>query len=208
MRLIRGFQYYQLVRCYGDVPLVTKALDPAVEEDRKEIFGPRTPRNQVMDYAFEDLDYAVKHIAAQKSKNAFSRDLAAAMMSEALVALPLYVAGIAPVLDVRSLYGLRVAVVVEEVVTARKRSGESAPEIIDVRLHASCRNYSESTHTARPHLFLGRQSRRPLQRRAIGVVPACGRCGHIDVLPRGELVAAASGGLVVVQAGEVEFTGA
>ena len=42
----------------------------------------------------------------------------------------------------------------------------------------------------------------------IGVVPACGRCGHIDVLPRGELVAAASGGLVVVQAGEVEFTGA
>lgn len=79
-RLIRGYQYYQLVRCYGDVPLVTKALDP---NDRDELFGPRTNRNTVMDYALEDLTFATEHIAAKSSKNAYSRDLAAAMKSEA-----------------------------------------------------------------------------------------------------------------------------
>lgn len=78
-RLIRGYQYYQLVRCYGDVPLVTKALD---ENDTEELFGPRTDRNKVMDYALEDLSFAVANISAQKSKNAFSKDLAAAMKSE------------------------------------------------------------------------------------------------------------------------------
>ena len=79
-RLIRGYQYYQLVRCYGDVPLVTKALQPS---DRDELFGPRTKRNTVMDYALEDLTFATEHIAAKSSKNAYSRDLAAAMKSEA-----------------------------------------------------------------------------------------------------------------------------
>lgn len=78
-RLIRGYQYYQLVRCYGDVPLVTKALD---ENDTEELFGPRTDRNKVIDYALEDLSFAVANISAQKSKNAFSKDLAAAMKSE------------------------------------------------------------------------------------------------------------------------------
>ncbi len=78
-RLIRGFQYYQLVRCYGDVPLIKKALQPT---DREELFGPRTDRNIVMDYALEDLSFAVENIAAQNSKNAFSKDLAAAMKSE------------------------------------------------------------------------------------------------------------------------------
>lgn len=78
-RLIRGYQYYQLVRCYGDVPLVTKALD---ENDTEELFGPRTDRNKVMDYALEDLSFAVANISAQKSKNAYSKDLAAAMKSE------------------------------------------------------------------------------------------------------------------------------
>lgn len=78
-RLIRGYQYYQLVRCYGDVPLVTKALD---QNDTDELFGPRTDRNKVMDYALEDLSFAVANISAQKSKNAFSKDLAAAMKSE------------------------------------------------------------------------------------------------------------------------------
>ncbi|MDE6134622.1 MAG: RagB/SusD family nutrient uptake outer membrane protein, partial [Muribaculaceae bacterium] len=78
-RMIRGYQYFQLVRAYGDVPLVTKALQP---DDREEIFGPRTNRNTVMDYALEDLSYAVANIGTKKSKNAFSADLAAAIKSE------------------------------------------------------------------------------------------------------------------------------
>ena len=78
-RLMRGYEYYLLVRAYGDVPLVKKALDPADEAD---LFGPRTPRNEVMDYALEDLTFAVENIATKASKIEFSADLAAAIKSE------------------------------------------------------------------------------------------------------------------------------
>lgn len=78
-RLMRGYEYYLLVRAYGDVPLVKRALDPA---DEAELFGPRTPRNEVMDYALEDLTFAVENIATKASKIEFSADLAAAIKSE------------------------------------------------------------------------------------------------------------------------------
>ena len=78
-RLMRGYEYYLLVRAYGDVPLVKKALDPT---DEAELFGPRTPRNEVMDFALEDLNYAVTNIATKASKIEFSADLAAAIKSE------------------------------------------------------------------------------------------------------------------------------
>ena len=45
-RLNRARSFYDLVRRYGDVPLVTKALDPT---DQAELFGARTPRKQVME---------------------------------------------------------------------------------------------------------------------------------------------------------------
>lgn len=78
-RMMRGYQYYLLVRAYGDVPLVEKALDPV---DHAELFGPRTPRNTVMDFAIEDLTYASEYIATTASKNAFSSDLAKAIKTE------------------------------------------------------------------------------------------------------------------------------
>lgn len=78
-RMMRGYQYYLLVRAYGDVPLVEKALDPT---DEAELFGPRTPRNTVMDYALEDLTFAVNNIATKASKLEFSADLAAAIKTE------------------------------------------------------------------------------------------------------------------------------
>lgn len=78
-RMMRGYQYYLLVRAYGDVPLVEKALDPV---DHAELFGPRTARNTVMDYAIEDLTFASANIATAASKNAFSADLAKAIKTE------------------------------------------------------------------------------------------------------------------------------
>lgn len=78
-RLMRGYEYYLLVRAYGDVPLVEKALDPT---DEAELFGPRTARNTVMDFVLEDLDYAVNNISTQASKIEFSADLARAIKSE------------------------------------------------------------------------------------------------------------------------------
>lgn len=77
-RLIRAQQYYELVRALGDVPLVTEVLDPS----SPELFGPRTPRNQVMDFVLEDLNYAVEHIIQQKNMQEISVDLANAMKSE------------------------------------------------------------------------------------------------------------------------------
>ncbi len=77
-RLIRAQQYYELVRALGDVPLVTEVLDPSSEA----LYGPRTPRNEVMDLVLEDLNYAVENIIQQGNKMEFSVDLANAMKSE------------------------------------------------------------------------------------------------------------------------------
>ena len=77
-RLIRAMQYYELVRALGDVPLVEKVLNP----DSPEVYGERTPRNTVMDFVLEDLNYAVENILTQSSKIEFSIDMANAMKSE------------------------------------------------------------------------------------------------------------------------------
>lgn len=78
-RMYRARGYYDLVRRYGDVPLVKTPLDPA---DEAELFGPRTPRNEVMDFVLEDIDYAIENISAASGKTVFSKDLALAMKTE------------------------------------------------------------------------------------------------------------------------------
>lgn len=77
-RLIRGMQYYDLVRNLGDVPLVTEVLNP----DSPELYGERTNRNTVMDFVLEDLDYAIANLLSQSGKVEFSVDMANAMKSE------------------------------------------------------------------------------------------------------------------------------
>lgn len=78
-RMMRAYQYYLLVRRYGDVPLVEIALDPS---DTDIIYGPRTARNTVMDFALADIDYAIEHISEQANKTKFSKDLARAIKSD------------------------------------------------------------------------------------------------------------------------------
>ena len=77
-RLVRGYEYYLLTRRYGDVPLVEGVLDPESEE----LYMPRTPRKEVMDYAYEDIYFATQNIKAQSGKQLFSKDMANAMLSE------------------------------------------------------------------------------------------------------------------------------
>lgn len=77
-RLIRAMQYYELVRALGDVPLISTVLDPS----SPELYGERTDRNKVMDFALEDLNFAVEHIIAQSAKLEFSKDMANAMKSD------------------------------------------------------------------------------------------------------------------------------
>lgn len=77
-RLMRAVQYYDLVLNLGDVPLVTTVIQP---DDNAELYGPRTPRNTVMDFALEDLNYACNNITAQTGKQVWSKDLALSIKS-------------------------------------------------------------------------------------------------------------------------------
>ena len=76
-RLYRGYEYYNLVRQYGDVILVDHVLDV----NSPELYAARTDRKTVMDFAYEDLKYASENITLQKGIQKFSKDLALAMLS-------------------------------------------------------------------------------------------------------------------------------
>lgn len=77
-RLMRARQYYELVRKFGDVPLIKKHLDPV---DVDEIFSQRINRDEVMDFVLEDLKYAAEHMLNKKATE-WSRSLAQSIKSE------------------------------------------------------------------------------------------------------------------------------
>lgn len=77
-RMNRAYQYWDLVRCFGDVPLIKGVLNT----DSEEMYAPRTNRNEVMDYVLEDLNFAVANIIKESSKTEFSNDMAQAMKAE------------------------------------------------------------------------------------------------------------------------------
>ncbi len=64
-RFFRAFYYFELVKKYGDVPLLLKAInnttDPALEM-------PRTPREEVMQQVYEDLEFAAQWLPDIDSK--------------------------------------------------------------------------------------------------------------------------------------------
>lgn len=78
-RLNRAYQYYQLVRMFGDVVLVDKLLEP---EDEIVTAGVRTNRDQVIDFVLEDLNFAIANITAKSGKQVWSKDMAQALKSE------------------------------------------------------------------------------------------------------------------------------
>ena len=77
-RLNRAWQYYQLVRMYGNVPWIEGVLDP---NDKDVLYGPRTDRDAVMDKVLEDLNFAAAHITGT-NKQRFSADMALAMKAD------------------------------------------------------------------------------------------------------------------------------
>ena len=78
-RMMRALQYYWLVRNFGDVPLV-KAT--ATTTDNEALYGPRVDRDQVMDFALEDINFAASNIYDVTNKTGWSRDLANAIKAE------------------------------------------------------------------------------------------------------------------------------
>lgn len=56
-RFFRAFFYFELVKKYGDVPLLLKAINDTKDPD---IMMPRTPRAEVIAQVYDDLEFAVK----------------------------------------------------------------------------------------------------------------------------------------------------
>lgn len=78
-RLMRAWHYYQLVRTYGDVPWIDKALDIT---DEGYLYGVRENRDVVMDNVLDDLNYACEHMYDNTSKTTLNRNVAHAMKAE------------------------------------------------------------------------------------------------------------------------------
>ena len=79
-RLYRAWQHYKLVRAYGDCYWVDKELD---NSDEDILYGPRQPRNGIMDNVLEDLNFAVANITMNDgSRVAFNKWVALAMKAE------------------------------------------------------------------------------------------------------------------------------
>ena len=78
-RLNRAWQYFNLVRQYGDVQWYDKViLDPNDEA----VNQPRTDRDLVIDNVVADLDYAISNLTTTKAGNAWSKHMALAMKSD------------------------------------------------------------------------------------------------------------------------------
>jgi len=56
VRVFRALTYFNLVKTYGDVPLIESTLSP----DSEELYSARTPRNVVIDFIISDLDKAIE----------------------------------------------------------------------------------------------------------------------------------------------------
>ena len=78
-RLNREWQYFQLVRMYGDIQWINVVVDPA---DEAVTYGARDDRDVVMDSVLADLNYACAAIATKASKTAWSKDMANAMKAD------------------------------------------------------------------------------------------------------------------------------
>lgn len=78
-RLMRAWNYYQLVRAYGDVPWVDKSLDIT---DEGYLYGVRESRDAIMDKALEDLNFACQNMYDNNSKTTLNLNVAFAMKSE------------------------------------------------------------------------------------------------------------------------------
>lgn len=59
-KFFRAYAYTELVKRYGDVPLILKSLN--LEDE--DLYKSRTPREIVMDTVYQDLDYAAANLPA------------------------------------------------------------------------------------------------------------------------------------------------
>lgn len=78
-RLMRAWQYYKLVRAYGDLPWIDKSLDIT---DDGYLYKARDNRDMVMDNVLEDLNFAIDNMYVTNAKTIINRNVAYAMKAE------------------------------------------------------------------------------------------------------------------------------
>jgi len=78
-RLMRAYEYYLLVRMFGDVPYTDEYL---YIDDDGVLYGARVNRDEVMDKVLEDLNFATTNINDVGSKITWSRSMANAMKAD------------------------------------------------------------------------------------------------------------------------------
>lgn len=73
----RAWEYFEMVKRFGDVTYITRDL----ETDAEELYAPRTPRKQVMDYVLDDLNIAISYLFPKEKAEAgrINREIALAM---------------------------------------------------------------------------------------------------------------------------------
>ncbi|MDR1984076.1 MAG: RagB/SusD family nutrient uptake outer membrane protein [Prevotellaceae bacterium] len=74
-RFFKGMEYANLVRVFGDVPFYNKELD---YNDMDDIYKPRTPRNEVMDSVYNDLQFALANVRLNDGTQNVNRYIVAA----------------------------------------------------------------------------------------------------------------------------------
>lgn len=77
-RFIRAVAYYKLCRTFGDVVWEDQPMDV----NSPELYGPRSPRDEIMDKVFDDLQFAVANIKTDAAKLTWSKDFAKAYLCE------------------------------------------------------------------------------------------------------------------------------
>jgi hypothetical protein len=86
-KFLRGFNYFWLVRLYGDIPLITDATDVVNEEIT------RRPVSEVYDFIVSDLLFATQHLPTQWTADKIARptaDAAKALLAKVYVTMATY----------------------------------------------------------------------------------------------------------------------
>lgn len=77
-RFFRAFEYAKLVQSYGDVPYYASVV---LETDFDELYKPRTPRNEVMDAVYDDLQFAMQNVRTSDGDQYLNRYVVAGVVS-------------------------------------------------------------------------------------------------------------------------------
>ncbi|PWG04740.1 RagB/SusD family nutrient uptake outer membrane protein [Polaribacter aquimarinus] len=77
-RFIRAYVYFNMVRLYGDIPLVDKVITP----DDTDIQFTRVPTAQIYDFIINDFQFAIQHLDNSGSKNRGSKAAAQGLLAK------------------------------------------------------------------------------------------------------------------------------